>query len=587
MPLDALCLSGLVRELRSALTGAKIDKIYQPGRDEVIFAVRTAGGNRRLLLSASPNHPRPQLTQLTRENPDKPPMFCMLLRKHLSGGRILEVKQPHLERVVEFHIEALDELGDRAERRLILEAMGRRANLVLVDQEGRIVDCMRRVDSDMSAKRQLLPGMFYRLPVAQEKQDPTALDRPQLEDLLAAAPEEAQADKWLLDTFNGLSPLVCRELAQQAGGAADVRLHQLGPDGRARLLDRLEALLARVRAGDYQPIMLTIDGKPKDFTFFPITQYGTAAEQTDFATFSQLLDRFYEQRERLEQARQKGQDLIRAVTNARDRTARKIGNQEKEVAATKDRDRQRQLGDILTSSLHLVTKGMPSLRTVDYYDPEGREIDIPLDPLLTPQQNAARYYREYNKAKTAETMLSIQLEKNRRELDYLNSVLENISLAEGEKDLQDIRQELSDTGYLRRPQKGKERTRRIVSKPMEFRSSAGLRISVGKNNTQNDQLTCKQAFKSDIWFHTQKIHGSHVILWTEGNPPDQQSLCEAAALAAWFSQGRESGKVPVDYTPVKYVKKPAGARPGMVVYTTYQTMWAVPDEALAKRLRVK
>ena len=587
MPLDALCLSGLVRELRSALTGAKIDKIYQPGRDEVIFAVRTAGGNQRLLLSASPNHPRPQLTQLPRENPDKPPMFCMLLRKHLSGGRILEVTQPHLERVVELRIEALDELGDRAERRLILEAMGRRANLVLVDQEGRIVDCMRRVDADMSAKRQLLPGMFYRLPVAQEKQDPTALDRPQLEDLLAAAPEEAQADKWLLDTFNGLSPLVCRELAQQAGGAADVRLHQLGPDGRARLLDRLEALLTRVRAGDYQPIMLTIDGKPKDFTFFPITQYGTAAEQTDFATFSQLLDRFYEQRERLEQTRQKGQDLIRAVTNARDRTARKIGNQEKEVAATKDRDRQRQLGDILTSSLHLVTKGMPSLRTVDYYDPEGREIDIPLDPLLTPQQNAARYYREYNKAKTAETMLSIQLEKNRRELDYLNSVLENISLAEGEKDLQDIRQELSDTGYLRRPQKGKERARRIVSKPMEFRSSAGLRISVGKNNTQNDQLTCKQAFKSDIWFHTQKIHGSHVILWTEGNPPDRQSLCEAAALAAWFSQGRESGKVPVDYTPVKYVKKPAGARPGMVVYTTYQTMWAVPDEALAKRMRVK
>ena len=587
MPLDALCLSGLVRELRSALTGAKIDKIYQPGRDEVIFAVRTAGGNQRLLLSASPNHPRPQLTQLPRENPDKPPMFCMLLRKHLSGGRILEVTQPHLERVVELRIEALDELGDRAERRLILEAMGRRANLVLVDQEGRIVDCMRRVDSDMSAKRQLLPGMFYRLPVAQEKQDPTALDRPQLEDLLAAAPEEAQADKWLLDTFNGLSPLVCRELAQQAGGAADVRLHQLGPDGRARLLDRLEALLARVQAGDYQPVMLTIDGKPKDFTFFPITQYGAAAEQTDFATFSQLLDRFYEQRERLEQTRQKGQDLIRAVTNARDRTARKIGNQEKEVAATKDRDRQRQLGDILTSSLHLVTKGMPSLRTVDYYDPEGREIDIPLDPLLTPQQNAARYYREYNKAKTAETMLSIQLEKNRRELDYLNSVLENISLAEGEKDLQDIRQELSDTGYLRRPQKGKERTRRIVSKPMEFRSSAGLRISVGKNNTQNDQLTCKQAFKSDIWFHTQKIHGSHVILWTGGAQPDLQSLNEAACLAAWFSQGRESGKVPVDYTPVKYVKKPAGARPGMVVYTTYETAWVTPDESLVKRLRVK
>ena len=591
MPLDALCLSGIVHELNTALAGSKIDKIYQPGRDEILLALRTQGGNAKLLLSANPSHPRPQLTQLPRENPDTPPMFCMLLRKHLTSGRILEVTQPPLERVVEFRLEALDELGDRVERRLMLEVISHRANLVLLDGEGRILDCIRRVDSGLSdgtgSGRLLQPGMFYRLPPAQSKEDPLHADRQRLEELLSTAPDEAQADKWLLDTFGGLSPLVCRELAQQAGGSTDIRLNVLGPAGRTRLLDQLERLIRSVKENHFHPTLIYLDGKAKDFTFLPVTQYGGAAKLENWPTFSAMLDQFYEQKESLERIKQKGQDLIRSVTNARDRTARKIGNQEKELVATLDRDRLRELGDILTSSLHLMKKGMSRLRTVDFYDPDGKEVDIKLDPLLTPQQNAAKYYKDYNKAKKAEEMLTIQLEKGRKELDYLNSVLENITLAEGERDLQEIRQELTDTGYLRRQAKARDRGRRVSSKSMEFRSSAGLRISVGKNNIQNDLLTCKQAFKSDIWFHTQKIHGSHVILWTEGRQPDAQSLTEAAGLAAWFSQGRDSGKVPVDYTPVKYVKKPAGARPGMVVYTTYETAWVTPDGELSKRLRVK
>ena len=564
MPLDALCLSGLVHELDQTVTGGKIDKIYQPGRDEILLAVRTpAHGNVRLLLSANPNHPRPQLTQISRENPDTPPMFCMLLRKHLSGARLLAVEQPPLERVVIFTLEALNELGDRVERRLALEAIGRRSNLILLDESGRILDCMRRVESSLGTgnanQRSLLPGMFYRLPPAQEKLDPTAQSREELERLLSAAPEEAQADKWLLDTFSGLSPLVCRELAFQAGGATDVRLNVLGPAGRTRLLDSLEGLLALVREHRLSPTLLSRDGAPWDFTFFPVAQYGALVECTPFPSFSELLDRFYEQREHLERVKQRGQDLIRSVTTARDRTARKIAHQEQELAATQDRERLRELGDILTSNLYQMERGMARLRTVDFYDPEGKEVDIQLDPLLTPQQNAAKYYKEYNKAKTAEVMLTQQLEKNRRELEYLNSVLDTIPLAEGEKDLSEIRQELTDTGYLRRPSKVKGREKRVVSKPMEFRSSSGLRISVGKNNTQNDLLTCKQAFKSDIWFHTQKIHGSHVILWTEGREPDLQSVQEAACLAAWFSQAR----------------------------TTYETAWVTPDGELARRLRVR
>ena len=586
MPLDALCLSGVVHELQNALSGAKIDKIYQPGRDEVVLALRAPAGNVKLLLSANPSHPRAHLTQISRENPDKPPMFCMLLRKHLAGARLLELVQPPMERVVDLRLEALDELGDRVERRLVLEAMGRHSNLILLDGEGRIMDCLRRVDSDMSARRQVL-GLFYRLPPAQEKLDPSSLDRAALESALAAAPEESQADKWLLDTFGGLSPLICRELAFRAGGATDARLHQMGEGGRSRLLDELEGLLRSVQENSFTPVMLEKEGHPSDFTFQPISQYGPAVSCVPFPSFSALLDRFYEQRENQERVRQRGQDLIRSVTNARDRAARKIGLQEQELAATRDRERLRQFGDIITSNLHAMEKGMSRLTAADFYDPECPQIHIPLDPLLTPQQNAAKYYKEYNKAKTAESILTLQLEKGRRDLDYLNSVLEAIALAEGERDLQEIRQELTDTGYLRRPSKARDRGKRVASKPMEFRSSSGLRISVGKNNTQNDLLTTKQAFKSDLWFHTQKIHGSHVILWTEGGQPDLTSIQEAAQLAAWFSQGRESGKVAVDYTPVKYVKKPGGARPGMVVYTTYETAYVAPDGELARRLRVK
>ncbi len=585
MPMDAVCMTAVAEELRRALAGGKIDKIYQPGRDEVVLAVRGARGNVRLLLSANPAHPRAQLTALSRENPDTPPMFCMLLRKHLTGGRILEISQPPMERVVDITIEAADELGDRVRRRLVLEAMGRRANLILLDGDGRITDCLRRVDADMSAQRQVLPGLFYHLPPAQDKRDLLAAPPEEISALLEVAPREKQADKWLLDTFGGLSPLLCRELVFQTCGRTDARIFEL--TDRARFLDRIAWAADIIKENNFTPYLLVRQGKPVDFYCLPVLQYGFEAELREMESFGGLLDEFYETRETQERVRQKGQDLIRSVTNARDRAARKIAVQEKELAAALDREHLRQWGDLLTSNLWRMERGLSHFKTENFYDPEGGEVDIKLDPLLTPQQNAARYYKEYNKAKTAEQMLTGQLEKGRRDLEYLNSVLESVALVEGERDLQEIRQELVDTGYLRRASKAKGREKRVSSKPMEFRSTAGLRISVGKNNTQNDQLTCKMAYKSDIWLHTQKIHGSHVILWTEGGEPDLQSLNEAAVLAAWFSQGRESDRVPVDYTPVKYVKKPAGARPGMVVYTTYQTAYVKPDGELAKRLRVK
>ena len=575
MPLDALCLTAVAGEVRAAVQGGKIDKIYQPTRDEVVLYIRGPAGNVRLLLSASPGHPRAHLTERNRENPEQPPMFCMLLRKHLQGARILELNQPPLERILDFRLETLDELGDRVERRLVLEAMGRSANLLLLDGEGRIVDCTRRVDGDLArGQRQLLPGLFYRQPPAVDKLNPFTLSPEELR-LVLSNPLGKAWDKLLLDSFTGLSPLVARELAFRAWGDSE------------KLAAELEKLGKAVEENHFTAYLLVREGKPVDFTFLPVLQYGPETESIPQESFSALLDDFFSDRESAERVRQRGQDLVKSVTSARDRTARKLGNQARELEATKNRERLRELGDILTSNLHLMEKGMSTFRTMDFYDPEGGEVDIPLDPLLTPQQNAAKYYKEYNKAKTAEEMLTIQIEKGEKELEYLNSVLENIALAEGEKDLQEIRQELTETGYLRRPKTAAKRAKKVSGKPMEFRSSSGLRISVGKNNSQNDLLTTKLAYKSDIWLHTQKIHGSHVILWLEGGEADAKSLTEAAQLAAYFSQARDGSKVPVDYTPVKYVKKPAGARPGMVVYTTYQTAVVEPDAELAKKLRVK
>ena len=577
MPFDAIFMTALAGELRQTLMGGKVDKLYQPARDEAVLHMRAGRDNVRLLLSANPAHPRAQLTKVPRENPETPPMFCMLLRKHFTGARLLELTQPSMERLLDFRFETLDELGDRVERRLVLECIGRRSNLIMLDGAGRITDCMRRTEGDLSVKRPLMPGLYYRPPEPTGRLDPSAMSPEELRSyVLDSAPEGDGQDKWLLDSFNGLSPLIARELVFQGEG------------GRERLADRFCRLMDRMRAGNYTPTVLLKEGRPMDFTFMSVLQYGPGVELKRYPTFSALLDDFYEQKEAQERVRQRGQDFIRSVTQARNRTVKKIANQEGDLARSADRDRLRQYGDIITTNFYQMSRGQTVLRAQNYYDPECGEVDIPLDPLLTPQQNAARYYKDYKKAQKAEEMLTIQLEKNRRELDYLDSVLQMITLSEGDRDLQEIRQELMDNGYLKqhkRKMTAKGRVKIIRAKPMEFRSSSGLIILVGKNNSQNDRLTLRESDKRDLWLHAQKLHGSHVILKTGGAEPDRQSLTEAAMLAAWFSQGRDSGQVPVDYTPVKAVKKPAGAKPGFVVYNTYRTLYVTPSEELVRRLR--
>lgn len=400
--------------------------------------------------------------------------------------------------------------------------------------------------------------------------------------LAAVAGEDMPADKWLVDTFNGISPLVAREIAFRACGAVD-----------APALRTAETLWAAfsvwrdtVNANNFTPVMLKRSGAPMDFTYLPVCQYGSAAAAEEYGSFSALLDNFYAKREQADRVKQKGQDLLKTANNAAARLRRKITMQEKELLNSKDRDKWRIYGELITANLYRMERGMSRLTAQNYYDPACKDIAIPLDVRLSPQENAAKYFKKYTKAKTAEKYLTEQLTRAGAELEYLESVLQELAQAESEQDFNDIRAELTDGGYLR-AKGGKKQPFQRPSKPREFRSSAGLPIFVGRSNRQNDRLTTRMAEKWDLWFHTQKIHGSHVILSTGGGRPDAQSIAEAASLAAYFSQAQSSTKVPVDFTQVKFVKKPAAAKPGMVVYTNYQTVLADPNEELVKHLLVK
>ena len=577
MPLDAVCLQAVVAELAPQITGSRIEKIQQPARDQVVLLLR---GNRRLLLSAGGGQPRLHLTELPRDNPAQPPMFCMLLRKYLSGGIIESIQQAPLERVVTLTVSAADELGERSQFSLILEAVARRANLILADKDGHIIDCLRRIDFEMNPDRQVLPGLFYHLPTPPDKVSPFTVTEEEFAALAAAAGEGAPADQWLVRTVNGLSPLVARELTFRACGSTDVPV----TGHTAALWSAFAAWRDTVNEKHFTPAMLKRSGVPMDFTYLHVGQYGGAAEEETYTSFSRLLDDFYEKREQAERVKQKGQDLVKTASNGAARLRRKIAAQEQELAESKNRDKWRVYGELITANLYRMERGMSRLTAQNYYDPDCADVDIPLDVRLSPQENAAKYFKKYTKAKTAEKYITAQLEKARVELTYLESVLQELTLAESEQDFNDIRAELTDGGYLRA--KGRKQPQR-PSKPREFRSTAGLRILVGRNNRQNDRLTAKDAEKWDIWLHTQRIHGSHVILCTGGAQPDEQSLLEAASLAAYFSQAQNSTKVPVDFTQVKYVKKPAGSPPGFVNYTNYKTILADPSEELVKRLAAR
>ena len=582
MPLDAICLRAVLHELRPQLIGARIDKVQQPARDQIVLLLR---GNLRLLLNAGANQPRIQLTGILRDNPAQPPMFCMLLRKHLVGARVLSIEQPDLERMVILTLQCTDEFGEMSQKQLVLECMGRRSNLVLLDAQGRIVDCLRRVDADLSAARQLLPGLFYHLPTPLDKLSLLSQEEASLALAQRGGDTEQAVDKWVLDHYTGISPLIAREFAFRAGGETDVRFGALSSAQREALVREFADTASVVKEYHYTPVILYRDGKPVDFTYRPIAQYGAETQSETRESFSQMLDEFYDARERQELSARRGRELTHAVTVARDRMARKSENLKRDYAATQKRDEFRLRGDLITANLYRMKGGERVLQAENYYEDGCPLINIPLDPLLSPQQNAAKNYKQYNKLKTAEFHLREQIEKAENERAYLESVLQELAQAETEQEFHEIRRELQETNYLKKSSSGKKEQKRAFA-PRTFQTSSGLEVLVGRSNVQNDQLT-KKADKRDYWFHTQHIHGSHVILRCAGLTPSGEDLREAAMLAAYFSQAKESSGVPVDYCPVKFVNKPAGARPGMVTYDNYRTLYVTPEEAPVKKLSIK
>ena len=583
MPFDAVFLSAVTAELRESLVGSRIDKIQMPARDLVVLQFHGANGNGRLLLSASSNSPRLHLTTAPLENPAQPPMFCMLLRKHLSGGRIVSLRQPPMERLVDITFDCTDEMGEPAQKHLILELMGRNSNLILLGSDGRVLDCLRRVDFEMSEKRQVLLGLFYHEPPALEKQNPAEATAESIIDALVNFEGQKRFDKWLLDTYGGLSPLICRELSHELFATVEAEIGEMSEETRKTAA---EALYQRFQnlTSDPRPVMLRKAGRPSDFSFRPIAQYGDFLETEEYDSFSRLLDGFYADRDHAERMRQKTQAIHKTIANLRDRTRRKLEIQRKELTATYDRERLRQLGDIVTANLHAIRRGQTRLTAVNFYDPDMKEIEITLSPQISPQQNAAKFYKDYNRAKTAEKMLTEQIAKGETELDYLCSILDELERAETEKDVSEIRLELVQGGYVRDTDK-KKRMKTQPTRPMEFVSSDGYTIRVGRNNRQNDELTLKQSAKGDLWLHVQKLHGSHVVIECAGVRPPDQTVTEAAMLAAWYSQARDSQNVPVDVTPVKQIKKPVGGKPGMVIYHVYNTVYVTPDPELQNRLK--
>jgi len=568
MAFDPTFMSAVLEEVRQRCIGARVDKIHQPSRDTLILHLRCREGREKLLFAANPTAPRLHLTAASPENPAEPPMFCMLLRKHLMGAKLSDISQPPMERCATFTFDCTDEMGFPVQKRLVAELMGRTCNLYLLSPEARILDCLRRIGLDESARRAALPGLMYQPPEPVAKRDPRELETEDYVNLLAESGADLLADR-LMDALGGLSPLVCREAALFAAGSTDARVEGLLPE---QVGEKLQLFFHEHLHHPAPWYCALPDGTPKQFAFCPIRQYG---ESSRAESFGQLLDMYYTVRDRKDAMRQKSQAVRKTVQNLCTRLTRKLAIQEKELMATYDRERLRQLGDIVTANIHRIVKGQTTIQCEDFYDENMTLIDIPISPILSPQQNAAKFYKDYARMKNAEKELTKQIELGETELHYLKSVLEELNRAGTEAELEEIRRELQDGGYIR-PDGNRKRPKQGKVPPMRFESTDGYPIYVGRNNRQNEELTFRLARKDDIWCHASKVHGSHVIISCGGTTPPDDTITQAAQLAAYYAETGGGQNIAVDVTTVKQVKKIPNGKPGMVIYHSYRTVIANP-----------
>ena len=575
MALDGITLSMLKNEISEKLIGARVDKIHQPSKEELVIALRWNGGNGKLLISASASGPRIHFTESSVDNPKNPPMFCMLMRKHLSGAKLVEIEQFGLERMLHISFSTYNEFGDPVIIKLAVEIMGRHSNIMLIGPDGRIIDAIKRVTADMSSVRQVMPGMTYVFPPAQNKLNTLDIDCMELASRLKNG-RDIPLSKALMENLDGVSPIVCREISEIVTGGFDTKAHDLTNDDFEKLASCLEKISESIKNGNANPYMVIEEnGHPLDFTFIKVSQYGDATEVRKFGSFSEMLDKFYSERSGADRMKQRSNDLFKFVTNLADRISRKLDVQRQELARSTERDILRVKGELIHANLWMIEKGMTSVVLENYYD-NCKPVEVKLDPRLTPNQNAQHYFSEYRKADTAERMLKKFIKKGEAELSYIESVFDLLSRARTDDEVVAIREELVSQGYLKNHRKNNQKPVKLA--PKEYLSSDGFRILCGRNNIQNDKLTFKDSRKNDIWLHTQKIHGSHTVIVTEGREVPETTIQQAAIVAAYNSKARESSLVPVDYTEIRNVKKPSGSAPGKAVYEHYKTAYVRPAQ---------
>ncbi|MCX7711944.1 MAG: NFACT family protein [Clostridia bacterium] len=583
MPFDGIVTKCVAVELSEALAGGRIEKIFQPEPDEILINIRAKGQNLKLLMSASPSYPRMHVTSTSKENPAVPPVFCMLLRKHISGGRITGVEFNDFERLIGLCIEATNELGDLTYKKLIIEIMGRHSNIILLNHENKILDSIKHVDRDVSSVREVMPARPYLPPPSQDKLNPETVDVDHLFDPSSLL-EGGNVEGFLLNSLKGFSPLLCREVCFRAGVEGKAPVSSLKEENLTILKNVLKSMIQEIKDSAFTPCIIYSDKNleaPFDFHCLTMQQY-TAVKQ--FSSISDVLDAFYASKDRTERLKHKKADLLKVLGNSIDRCNKKITLQQEKLRDVADREKLKLFGELITANIYCIPKNTKSVSLMNYYSENNDYIDVPLDEDLTPQENAQRYFKKYSKAKNAFTHTSKQLEDSFAELEYLESVLQLLENCTTLPDISEIRLELAEQGYVSQNRKAASKKQNKVSAPLHFKSTDGLDIFIGKNNKQNDQLTLKTASSNDIWLHTKDIPGSHVIIKKLQQEIPDSTLLEAAMLAAYYSKAKQSSNVAVDYTTVKNVKKPGGAKPGMVNYENYKTIIVTPDESKIKDL---
>ncbi|MEM1503259.1 NFACT RNA binding domain-containing protein [Domibacillus sp. 8LH] len=566
MAFDGLFTKAMVEELKEALTGGRVNKIHQPFKNETIMIIRARGKNNRLLLSAHPSYARVQLTETVQENPSEPPLFCVMLRKHLDGAILEDIRQFGLDRTICFEFKGKNEIGDISYKQLYVEIMGRHSNILLVDKEkGTIIDSIKHVPSSMNSYRTILPGAAYVEPPAQNKQNPLAADKETIQ--RAVDFNAGKIAKQLVSAFEGFSPLISNEIVARAGLAN----RETVP---AAFLD----LIDPIKKAAYSPVM--IENGDKSF-FYMMDLSHLKGERIFFETASSLLDRYYFGKAERDRVRQQANDLERLIGNELQKNRTKIGKLERTLQEAENAGEYQRMGELLTAHLYAVKKGMTEIDVVNYYDENGATVTIQLDPQKSPADNAQKYFSRYQKAKHAVVAVQEQIEKTNEEIQYFEALLQQLESA-SPRDIEEIREELAEEGYLKARHIKKKKK---VDKPVieEYMATDGTLIYAGKNNRQNDYLTNKAARRDDIWLHTKDIPGSHIVIRSDA--PSEETILEAAMIAAYYSKAKDSSSVPVDYTKVRHVKKPSGARPGFVIYDNQHTVYVTPDEGKVMKMR--